>query len=132
MSLIEQGLLTHLQADAGITAIVDGRIDAVVSPQNETLPRITFQRISSNRVMSFGGPSGLTRGRFQIDCWAATYDDSKNLAEAVRLAMDGFSGLMGDVPVRVILLTDNDLFEANPKTYRVSMDFAIWYEETKP
>jgi hypothetical protein len=128
--MIEKGLHTFLTGTAAISALVSARVYPVWLPQSPTLPCLTYQRISGSRVRSLTGPSSLAHPRIQIDCWAATYDGAKTLAEAVRVALDGYSGLMGTVEVfGVIVHGDRDLYDPEVKISRVSMDITIWHIE---
>ena len=53
-----------------------------------------------------------------------------DVAEACRLALDGFSGLMGTTHVdAATLVNERDLFEDDPLVFRVSQDFEIVHDE---
>lgn len=58
--------------------------------QNQTLPFITYQRISTRPNATKDGPSGLDAIRFQINIVTAygKYGDCQTLAEACRVALD--------------------------------------------
>jgi hypothetical protein len=65
----------------------------------------------------------------QVDCWATTFKQSQQLAEAVQAALDAYSGLMGGlVQVSSCLQRGRqDLFEPDVNNFRVSLDYSIWY-----
>lgn len=136
--MIESSLRPYLAADLGVSGYVADRIYPIQLPQAAALPAVTYQRISTVPYHHLEGYSGLTASRLQIDCWAVTYADAKGLAEAVRLALDGFSGAMGEHTIEsVLLLGHNDVPESPDGDgeygiQRVSMDFRVAFDEPIP
>ena len=144
--MIEQALQVYLKADADVAALVSTRVYPALAPQDAALPYITYERVSTQRLMTHDGQNGLIGPRIQIDCWASTYGGAKTLADKVRLCMNGHKNAYGEttgtapndyVIQGIVQLGELDLPEL-PQTagekpvYRVSMDFEVWYEETVP
>jgi len=128
--MIEAGLHGFLTDDTDIAAIVATRVYPIILPQNPTMPAITYQRISTPRVSSTTGPSGLASPRIQVDCWAETYAAVKALSDTVRTAVDGYSGTMDTFTVYgVIVESEQDLYEPDAVYYRTSLDLIIWHKE---
>ena len=128
--MMEAGLHDYLTKDNGVKAIVGTRVYPVYLPQSPTYPAITYQRITTERVGSTTGPSGLARPRFQVDCWATTYAGAKALSTAVRTAVDGHSGKIGSADVfGVIVSNETDFYEPDVDINRVTMDLIIWHKE---
>ena len=93
---IEEALFLHLKNYAPLVDLVGQRIYPLVSPQNSTLPVITYQKISQVRERTLSSPAPkVVRARFQISCWAASYAEVKEVAEQVKAALQDYSGLMG-------------------------------------
>jgi hypothetical protein len=108
----ELAVYTLLKDAAGVAALVAGRVYPLQAPQNATAPFIVYQRISSRRVRSVDGPSGLAQPRIQVDAYAATYAGAKALASAIRTALDGYRGTVAGVRVGAIaLVSDTDFLE---------------------
>jgi hypothetical protein len=135
---IEKGLITYLEGQASITAIIGNgdspetiRAYPMILPQDWTAPAITFQRISANRWRHLAGPAGRNAVRVQIDCYAATYNGAKTLAEAVRGVLDGYTGTMGTFTVGAVSL-ENDLdgYNADTDIYRIVQDFIFSHVES--
>lgn len=132
---IGEGLRTFLLADAQIEALIStGRplpgIYPVMLPQNPTLPAITYFKVSGRRVHSSTQALRLSGPRIQIDCWALTYAAAHALAELVRKRIDAYRGAMGSQDVQgVFFETERDLYEPDPKQFRVSRDYFVWFEE---
>jgi len=131
--IIEEALYAYLTNYAELTALVGDRIYPVILPQNTTLPAVTFQRISGIREYSQSGPSGLAHPRFQFSCWAEKYEEAKAVAEQIRLALEGYKGMMGGsdgVRVDAIYVEDDhDIYDPETKEYHVALDAIIWHEE---
>lgn len=128
---IEAAMRAHLIADPGVSGLVGQRIYPIAMPQGTTLPAITYQRVSTVRIGSKQGPTGMAQPRLQINCWSKSYGDAKALADAVRVALDGYRGLMGGaVDVwETVVGTDVDLYEEDLGIYHVAVDVTIWHRE---
>lgn len=129
---IEVGLRNRLVNDTDVNNLVSTRVYPLRLPQGYTLPAISYQRISAERIHEMSiGPIGWAWSRFQVDCWANSYGDVRSLAEAVRQSLDGFKGDLDSTHVGGIYIEgERDLFEENAEIYRVTMDFLIPYKET--
>lgn len=136
--IIEEAIAALLEADSGVSAIVDDRIFPQVIRQDEEgvirLPAITYTNVSGFREHSLLGPAGYARPRMQIDCWAYFYLEAKQIAEAVRLALDGFRGdvSIGSDSLRIessTLVNVQDFDADEGKIRRVSLDFSIHHQE---
>ena len=76
----------HLIADAGVTALIGNRCDAVQTRKSHVTPRIIFQQISNKPALHQGGEAGLSETRMQVESWADTNEVAHDLANAVRVA----------------------------------------------
>ena len=129
---IETGLKAKLTAAATTAA---GRVYPKVIPQDADLPAITYQRISSPRVRSHDGPSGLVFGRFQINAWAATWDAAAALAAEIQTALDNGIGTWDTTDVQMCDLDDEGDLEpvalegASSFRHGIRQDYAIHYAE---
>lgn len=118
---VESDLYTLLKDDAAVAALVSNRIFPLLMPQNPAFPAITYHRVSGPRVHSHGGPSGLASPRFQVSCWAKSYAAVRDLAEKVRLALDGRMG--------ALLQNELHTYEPDTETFHAPLDFVIWHQE---
>ena len=136
--IIEKGLYAYLSNESGITDIVSTRIFPMIVPQGQNYPAITYDRTSGDHEITYDGAEGLVEANFILKCWAATYAGAKDLADALRLVLDGFGkSTMGSVTVnRSHLSDDSDMtpeYEGNTsniKAYGVAFDLQIYYQET--
>ena len=129
---IETGLFTKISADT--TSLVAGRVYLVKLPQTCTFPAIAIQRISSPRVHSHQGASGLAYPRFQITGYAATFASVKAIMKAVRIGLDGYSGTIGTSPNTVavgcaLIESERDSYDPDSQLYYTSQDYLIYHNE---
>jgi hypothetical protein len=131
----------HLKENGKVSAIVGdriyplGEVDETVKP-----PYVTFQRISNVHERHLNGGTGLAHPRWEINVWARGALENDNLAEAIREAMDNFSGDVdtgaGTFDVRSVFLEDDEQdfepsFDGSGRgVWRTRMDFIIWHGET--
>ena len=134
---MEADLIARLKSVAGVSNLVGTRVFGHVQ-QGEGYPLARIQRIGSEHSHDMAGASGICKALVQIDCVSRIVKDAKDVAEAVRLAIQGWKGTQGDTNFRSILLTDQrDLDEPDQQGgetghSRVVMDFTVTYQESVP
>ena len=133
--MIEADLYAFITEHPRLSAI-GSRFYPLVLPQNVIYPAGRYQRISTPRISSHGGPSRLAGPRYQIDWWSVDasgvsgFRTVSDVAEQCRKALDGFSGLMGTTRVGYVeLIDERDFFEDDPLVFRVSQDFLVFHTE---
>lgn len=136
---IETALYSRLTGDAGVFAIIGARMfPHRVPQQSNQFPCIVYDRTSGEHIRSLAGSSGAAWPRYQLQCWALSYSEAKALGEAVRSALDGFSGTVGTVVINSCLLEDDsDTVEIPPgkdeqRRWAVEQVYKIWHVEVKP
>jgi len=125
----EEGLFYYLDNYAGLSMEVDDRIYPLLLPQEPTLPAVVFHRISTPRLHELER-SFLPHARFQFDCWAEDFQRAKAVQEQVRLALDLYSGPMGEYTVEVAIVEDErDDYEPETGRWRSMVEAVIWVVE---
>ena len=143
MSAFEDGFYVYLQTKSSITNLVGTRIYPLRMPQRSAssdtvYPCITYQRISSRPVKHMTAAAPLQEARLQVDCWAATYASADALADALRLALDGYRGLWGSDVIRCCHLENTMALHEEPwggdeqGVFRMSQDYLIWHVVSVP
>lgn len=86
---IDESLVQLLSADAVIAADVGGRIYSTQAPQGADLPCIVYERQDTARgpYMHMSGMTGISRVTFVISCIGDSLMVVRNLARAVRVAL---------------------------------------------
>ena len=123
--MIVLDVINVLLADHDTGTLVDKRVYPLDMPQGAYLPNITVLEVSGGEMYAEDGPVGLNNSRVQIDCWAYTYTDAKNLASFVRVALTNSS---------VFLLaeaiderdTRDEKADRSENPYHVILDLDIW------
>jgi uncharacterized protein DUF3168 len=129
--MIEQGLVTYLLANPGLSALIGNRLHEKVLPQNPTVPAIVWQLISDPHEQTHSGPSELAHPRFQFACWAKTTLEAVQVARALRLALNGYAGAMGaEETFGSFLLDQHDFPDPETGLTRRIADYRIWHKET--
>lgn len=115
---LNEAVYSALQASPELVALVDDRIWNLRRPQNEPVPALVFNRISTQNVNSSQGTAALAAGRYQLDAYAQTLAVASNVMFAARKAvLDAFTG---------IALGRSDYFLNDIDIYRVSIDVSVW------
>lgn len=120
--MVEEQVLLALTSGSPSPTSAGSRVYGVVLPQvaqDEGLPAVSYQRISSAPVNDYDGHSNLDKVRIQVDAWARTYGAAKQLAGEIRAALTAAS-------FKALLESDFDEFEEESKLYRVSTDYELW------
>jgi hypothetical protein len=133
---IEQGLEYYLTHYAGLIALISTRTYLNRIPQGTVIPCLTFQRISTPRVLSHdtSGMTGTAYPRFHFDSWAISYASAKAINDQVRAALNGYKGTItvgaDSVVLQASLVNDE---RHNPDLdaglHRLSSDYIIWHLE---
>lgn len=141
---IETAFFTYLSSKSAITDLVGTNIWKGHLPQSYatadvwTSPAITFSKVSEVHDHNLDGGSGCARARIQVDCWASTAAVAENIAEQIRLVLQGYAGSIGSVTATSVIL-DNVLSLPEPPVdgsskwrYHEICDFLVIYRESKP
>lgn len=143
MITILEGLRAHLLSENAIATLVTtsgrARVFPLKLPQPKTgvpdYPAIQLQRISDLRYSHLRGAASLARPRYQVDCWATTFQAATQLGSLCRQRLDGFVGQWTDgspgttVQVAVEFESQTDLFEEEigGGLFRNSADYFVFH-----
>lgn len=131
--MIYEAVRTRLLATANVAAIVGTRIYPLRMPDNGEPPAITLEIATTRHYESMTGSSGLVVVGMALDCWAKGIDQAHDLAEKVRLSLQGFRGTVGGHTIQGITeWRHTDAYEYDIEIYRVSCLCQVWHSEAKP
>jgi hypothetical protein len=92
-----QIVVTYLLTQTAVTAIVNQSIQPIPAPEDlSQYPLITYQSPSDVSDNANDGPVGVATSCIVFDCKALRYLDARNLALAVKAALNGYSGTLPD------------------------------------
>ena len=115
---------------AGLPGMSAGRINWSEHPRDEARPYITLHLISLTEGHTMQGPDGLERSRVQIDCYAPSFGQAREVAAGVKGFLNhyhggGFRGVFFDSA-----RTTRESGEDNAPLYRCSLDFIVnWRDD---
>lgn len=128
---IEPALVAHLLSDEKITSIIQDRLFPRAVPQDEDVPAIVYQRISSPRTLTLTGESA-SHSRIQLSCYAKTFGQAKQMAITLYNSLDFFRGILGNKTKSAVLMADSrDDYEPETGRYRCDVDFFIMHTKKK-
>lgn len=128
-------ILTDPDVGALVRAIASTRTYPVIAPQAAAYPNIVFRRRATDRQYTLDGNSNLPTAYIEVISNALTYSEARDLANAVRSAMDNLHGTHGTIVVHKIFIEDEfDGFEYQIEgkerpVYSVTLVFKVSYRE---
>jgi hypothetical protein len=136
--MIEQAIHRLLTDASPVTDLVGNNIYPNAVPATAALPYVVYHRVSSVHQNCMTGSSGIYEARIQIDAWSVAYRVAKQIGEAIRHALHGYTGDIIGIGVRSIRLeSDLDFYEPAQSsqdigTHRISQDYICWTTEMVP
>jgi hypothetical protein len=123
--------------DGGARLLISDRCYPMKAPQGVQRPYVTFRRISGLPERHMLGAAELATARIQVSSFAATYAGAKQLADAVRLSLDGARGevrIGSAIFYARSIALENDLDDysepeagSDDGVYAVSQDWRVIY-----
>ena len=133
MSGIEVAIVSLLRQSAGAGKRITPSTETV--KVYEELPRIIYSMIDLNRVYSDDGNTGVAQAIYQLDIFAGKVTEAHELADAIRVGIDGLRGEVAGVPILRVYFgrerfgAGDSAEGANNRVSRYSMDVTIIYRE---
>lgn len=132
----EAVLRTALVGSTAVTTFVSTRIYPVLAPSSATLPFVTWRRSGIQREQTLGRPMGLPRLTVEYQIYGVTYDQTREVADAMRLVLDGYGGQADNTVVeQVSLENESDDFVSlggseMPPAYQITQTYDIRWQES--
>lgn len=136
----EKHVYQKLISTPAVARIVGFQVYPIAVPKTgASLPFIVYKRSNIMRETALGGPLFVPVVSLQIASWALSYDAVRELADEVRLALDGHTGTLAGATIQDMrLMSETDDFldptvagAQLPPAYEVRQLFQIrWNEAT--
>jgi hypothetical protein len=132
---IETAIRSALINDTDVSALIGTRVFPMLLAQGYALPAISYQRISGPRPRHTTDATGRVNAIFQIDCWAETYSQARDLSAKVITCLDNHRGTLGtgtaamDDVGTIENTMERDDYNTTVEIYRVILEFLIPYKE---
>lgn len=136
----EKHVFQRLVTTPAVARLVGFQVFPIAVPKTAVLPFCIYKRNNIVREASLVGPMYQPVVNLQIASWALYYDTARELADEVRLALDGRTGTLAGSTIsdiRLVSETDDYLDPAVvgaqlPPAYEVRQLFQIrWSEATE-
>lgn len=132
---MKASLVTLLTGESTISTLISSRCYVGKAPQKSTLPFILITQMASEQNTTMDGASSSLRFiDYDIDCKADRAIEAAQLADAVRVFLDDFSGATGGTEtIGAVLMNDEtDDFEppadgSDVGIHVVTLDVTIQY-----
>lgn len=132
---VDVALVNLVRNDITVVSLVGNRVYATQATQGAALPLVVYVRDEGDRrdnMMHMTGSTGIVKATYSFSCIASTLLGSRNLARAVRRALQ-YKRPTGIRLVRVV--GDSDLTETPASgeqlpTYRTDLAVEVTYVET--
>jgi hypothetical protein len=138
--LPEQHIYTRLVSSPQVARFVGFQVYPIAVPKGASVPFIIYKRANVRREGTLGNtPLFLPEVSLQIASWSMTYGGAKELADAVRLSLDGHTGTLAGVTIHDMRLVSevDDFLDPTavgaqlPPAYEVRQLFQVrWSEAT--
>ncbi len=132
----EAVLRSALLASGTVTALVGSRVYPLVAPASASLPYATWRRAGIQREQTLANPMGMPRVTVEYQIFAATYDQAREAADAIRSILDGYGGTLDNTVVdQVSLENEVDDFVSLggaelPPAYQITQTYDIRWQES--
>ena len=111
-------------------------IHPILAPQNAPFPLVVYRRTGTRRERNMIGSVGRPVATFSVSAVAETYTEAKDIAEALRLKVDNFTGgYNGLTIVYAALVSEADNMERPPEgqanpLFRVDQVYEVRFHES--
>lgn len=136
----EKHIFQRLVTTPAVARMVGFQVFAIAVPKTAALPFVIYKRNNIIREPHLAGPMFQPVVNLQIASWGLYYDTARELADEVRLALDGHTGTLAGVTISDIrLVSETDDFldptvmgAQLPPAYEVRQLYQIrWSEATE-
>lgn len=126
--MIEDGLYAYLSQVPDVAAIMGNRLYPLLLRQKDHLPAGVYRVEFTPVDRTYCGTGSLMQATVQLDSYGRTYEQATGLADAFRVALLDFRGMMGNVKVKdVALLNEADFDDPEPGLYRRYQSWQIMF-----
>lgn len=134
----ERHVFTKLVTTPTVARIIGFQLYPIAVPKtNAELPFLVYRRSNIVRDSALTGPLYMPLVNLQIAAWSITYDGVRELADEVRLVLDGYTGTRSGVTIndmRLISEVDDFLDPTTsgaqmPPAYEVRQLYQIRWQE---
>lgn len=134
----EEALRYFLTSNSSLSPLLGSNVFSAFAQQRPTTPYLVFVQIAPRPLHSHQGPPspGILQRTYQFSTFDPSQSDSILVADTLRVALDGFSGIM---PVSAdpsaqqykvssaLFLSQKYMFDADSRVHMQALDFFIQF-----
>lgn len=132
----EAVLRSALVASPAVSALIGTKVYPVIAPASATLPFITWRRVAVRRQQTLAAPMGMPVTSIEYSIFGSTYEQARDVADAMRAVLDGYGGSENNTEVKQTSLeqeSDDFVTLAGaelPPAYQITQQYDVWWQET--
>lgn len=132
----EAVLRSALVANNAVATLIGTRIYPVIAPATATLPFVTWRRVAVRRQQTLAAPMGMPVTSVEYSIFGLTYEQARDVADAMRSVLDGYGGSANNTEVKQTSLeqeSDDFVTLAGaelPPAYQITQQYDVWWQET--
>ena len=132
----ETVLRAALIGNATFSGLVGVRVYPVVAPSSAGLPFVTWRRVAIRRQQTLGAPMGMPVTSVEYSIYGATYEQAREVADAMRAVLDGYGGSANNTEVKQTSLeqeSDDFVTLAGaelPPAYQITQQYDVFWIES--
>ena len=135
MKAPETVLLSALTSSTSVYSLVAANIRPLVVESGTPMPFVTWKRMGIQRTQTLGSPLGTPKLTLQFDIYGTTYDQAREVADAMRVVLDGYGGTVNNTVVKQTSLeNESDDFVSLggaelPPAYQITQVYDVLWQE---
>lgn len=132
----EAVLRSALVANSTVTGLIGTRVYPVIAPATADLPFVTWRRTGVRRQQTLAAPMGMPVTTLEYSIFGATYEQAREVADAMRLVLDGYGGTANNTEVKQTSLeqeSDDFVTLAGaelPPAFQITQQYDVFWQET--
>jgi hypothetical protein len=134
----ENAVYHLLVSNPGVASLVGFQVYPVAVPKGAGFPFVVYRRANIARQHALNGPILMPEVNLQIASWTESHDDARELADQIRLALNGYIGTVAGCTIhdmRLVSETDDYLDPAAvgaqlPPAYETRQLYQIRWTES--
>lgn len=132
----EAVLRSALVANSAVSALIGTKVYPVIAPASATLPFATWRRVAVRRQQTLAAPMGMPVTSIEYSIFGSTYEQARDVADAMRAVLDGYGGSANNTEVKQTSLeqeSDDFVTLAGaelPPAYQITQQYDVWWQET--
>lgn len=135
MKYPETVLRAAVVGDATVSGLIGNRLYPLVAPASASMPLVTWRRMGIQRQQTLGSPLGTPKLTLEFSIYGSTYDQAREVADAMRAVLDGYGGTLDNTTVKQASLeNESDDFVSlggaeMPPAYQITQVYDVIWQE---